>query len=88
MTYSNYPALLNRRARIFASLNRAQLVILATIYLAFSAFGVGGMKVLLVNLSILIVMQVVEAKTRKGFFSHLNSASSYKWHRSMGGVNE
>ena len=88
MTYSNYPALLSRRARIFASLNRAQLVILASIYLTFSAFGVGGMKVLLINLLILILMKVIEAKTHKGFFSNLNSASCYRWHKSIGGLDE
>ena len=88
MTNSNYPALLNRRARIFASLNRAELTTLAIIYMILSSLKVGGVTSILVNLCVLVLMKILKARTPRGFFAKLRSPSSFKWRGKLGGIYE
>jgi hypothetical protein len=88
MTNSNYPALLNRRARIFASLNRVELMTLAITYLFLSAIKVGGIKAILINLVVLVVMKVLNSKMPKGFLKNFRSKSTLDWSGKLGEINE
>ncbi|MBT4789944.1 MAG: hypothetical protein HON90_00105 [Halobacteriovoraceae bacterium] len=88
MKNSNYPTLLNRRARIFANLNRVELVFLASTYLFLSFIGIGGMKALLINIVQLLLFKLVSAKVGKSFFRFLRSTRLYYWSGSIGALDE
>ena len=80
MTDSVFPTLLNKRARIFANLNRIELAVMAIIYLGFSAIKVSGLLTLTVNVLILILMKFVSSRTQRGFFRGLRSSNEFQWH--------
>ena len=79
MTNSKYPALLNKRARIFANLNRAELTTMALSYLLLSTLGISGVKAIGINIVILIVMKYFLAKTPRGYFSYFNEKKEFNW---------
>ena len=88
MTNSSYPSLLDRKARIFASFNRAELTTLACIYLFLSLLKVSGLLILLVSIISLALMKYLSLKLQRGFFKHLFSKDELKWSYKLGGRYE
>lgn len=88
MTNSNYPSLLDKRARIFASLNRSELIVLAFTYLILSYLGLGGIKALLLNVVVLVLVKLINTKLERGFFELINSKTLYDWQGALGGKHE
>ena len=79
MNNSNYPALLNRRARIFASLNRSDLVVLGLSYLVLTKIGLSGVMILLVSIVILLIHKLFMSRLRRGFFKGLSRTRVIDW---------
>ena len=79
MNNSNYPALLNRRARIFASLNRSDLVVLGLSYLVLTKLGLSGVMILLVSIIILLTHKLLMNRLRRGFFKGLSRTRVIDW---------
>jgi len=88
MTNSTYPTLLNKRARILANLNRAELALLASVYLILSYLGVGGIPALLINIVILVFIKVISTRLSSGFMEHFTSPKQLNWSMALGGLNE
>tara|TARA_Y100000296_G_scaffold8496_1_gene10019 strand:+ start:203 stop:466 length:264 start_codon:yes stop_codon:yes gene_type:complete len=79
MNNSNYPALLNRRARIFASLNRSDLVVLGLSYLVLTKLGLSGVMILLVSIVILLTHKLLMNRLRRGFFKGVSRTRVVDW---------
>jgi hypothetical protein len=88
MTNSTYPTLLNKRARILANLNRAELALLASVYLILSYLGVGGIPALLINIVILVFIKIISGRLSSGFMEHITSPKQLNWSMALGGLNE
>jgi hypothetical protein len=86
MKNSVYPALLNKRARIFASLNRQDLIILGCNYLILSKMGVSGIKTLLISVLVLAVSKFFQGRVELGFFRNILSRRVIKWNGSLNRV--
>ena len=79
MTDSSYPTLLNKRARIFANLKRAELLMMGFSYLILSALKVSGIKILLISVGVLVITKLVTARTPRGYFTNLKSKKNLDW---------
>ncbi|WP_127718277.1 hypothetical protein [Halobacteriovorax sp. HLS] len=86
MKNSVYPALLNKRARIFASLNRQDLIILGCNYLILSKMGVSGIQTLLISVLVLAVSKIFQGRVELGFFRNIFSRRIIKWNGSLNTV--
>jgi hypothetical protein len=84
MKNSVYPALLNKRARIFASLNRQDLIILGCNYLILSKVGISGIKTLLISVIVLVISKFFQGRVELGFFRNICSKRIIKWSGSVG----
>lgn len=88
MRNSSYPALLNKRARILASLNRTDLIVVGTNYLILSQLKISAIKILIISGVLLVVTKVLTRRLEKGFFENIFSKRIINWHQKIGGVNE
>jgi hypothetical protein len=88
MRNSSYPALLNKRARILASLNRTDLIVVGTNYLVLSQLKISAIKILIISGVLLVVTKVLTRRLEKGFLENIFSRRIIKWHQKIGGVNE
>lgn len=88
MKNSSYPALLNKRARILASLNRTDLIVVGTNYLILSQLKISAIKVLIISGVLLVVTKILTRKLEKGFVENIFSRRIINWHQKIGGVNE
>jgi len=88
MKDSSYPALLNKRARILASLNRTDLIVLGCNYLIMSNLKISGWKIICISLGLLVVTKLVTGRLEKGFFENLLSKRIIEWNYKIGGLNE
>ena len=88
MKNSSYPALLNKRARILASLNRTDLIVVGTNYLILSQLKISAIKILIISGVLLVVTKILTRKLEKGFFENIFSRRITNWHQKIGGVNE
>ncbi len=88
MKNSSYPALLNKRARILASLNRTDLIVLGLNYLIMSNMKISGWKIICISLGLLVITKFVTSKLEKGFFEGLFTRRIVKWSYKIGGLNE
>ena len=86
MTNSNYPSLLNKKARIFASLNRMELIILASTYLFLSYLKIGGILALIINIFILTTIKFLKSRFERGFIELIFSKTLYLWQGKLGGL--
>ena len=88
MKNSSYPALLNKRARILASLNRTDLIVVGTNYLILSQLKISAIKILIISGVLLVVTKILTRKLEKGFVENIFSRRIINWHQKIGGVNE
>jgi hypothetical protein len=88
MKDSSYPALLNKRARILASLNRTDLIVLGCNYLIMSNLKISGWKIICISLALLVITKFVTSRLEKGFFENLITKRIIKWNYKIGGLNE
>ena len=88
MTNSNYPSLLHKKARIFASLNRKELIILACTYLFLSYLKIGGVLALIINIFILTIIKIFKSRFERGFLELIFSKTLYQWSGKLGGLYE
>ena len=88
MRNSSYPALLNKRARILASLNRTDLIVVGTNYLILSQLKISAIKILIISGVLLVVTKILTRKLEKGFVENIFSRRIINWHQKIGGVNE
>lgn len=79
MTNTSYPALLNRRARIFASLNRVDLIVLGITYLILTKLEYSGIGILLQSILILMINKTIMKKLERGFFRGLSRTKIIDW---------
>ena len=84
MNNSSYPALLNKRARIFASLNRSDLVVLGLSYLILTKVGLSGIKILLFSIVILFINKLIVGKLQKSFFKGMSRTRVIDWSGAIG----
>jgi hypothetical protein len=83
MKNSVYPTLLNRRARIFASLNRQDLIILGANYLILSKLGASSLLTLVISAGLLVVSKFIQGRVELGFFKNLFSNRIISWGGSL-----
>lgn len=88
MADTKYPTLLNKRARILANLNRMELVILSIIYLSLSMMKVDGVKIILVNVIVLILVKYFNSRTPRGFFKLIYGEKDFNWSGELRSKNE
>jgi hypothetical protein len=88
MNNSSYPALLNKRARILASLNRTDLIVVGTNYLILSQLKISAITILIISGILLVVTKILTRKLEKGFVENIFSRRIINWHQKIGGVNE
>jgi hypothetical protein len=88
MKDSSYPALLNKRARILASLNRTDLIVLGCNYLIMSNLKISGWKIICISLGLLIITKFITSRLEKGFFETLFTKRIVKWSYKLGGLSE
>ncbi len=86
MKNSTYPDLLNKRARIFASLNRVDLIVLGCSYLVLAKIGISSLIILLISLGILGISKVVQKNIEPRFFENILSARIIRWRNSLSNV--
>lgn len=84
MSSSSYPALLNKRARIFASLNRSDLLVLGISYLALTRIGLSGVKILLSSIVILFINKVIVSRLQKNFIKGISRTRVIDWSGAIG----
>ena len=84
MRNTTYPTLLNKRARIFASLNRVDLIILGVTYLVFSKLDYSGIEILLVSLFFLIINKYLMSRLERGFLKGLSRTKVIDWSGAIG----
>ena len=84
MSSSRYPALLNKRARIFASLNRSDLLVLGISYLALTRIGLSGVKILLLSIMILFVNKLIVSRLQKNFIKGISRTRVIDWSGAIG----
>lgn len=84
MSSSNYPALLNKRARIFASLNRSDLIVLGISYLALTRIGLSGIKILLFSIVILFINKLIVSRLQKNFIKGISRTRVIDWSGAIG----
>ncbi len=84
MKNSSYPALLNKRARILASLNRTDLIVLGLNYLIMSNLKISGWKIMCISLALLIITKLITTRLEKGFFEALFTKRIIKWNYKIG----
>jgi len=88
MNNSSYPALLNKRARILASLNRTDLIVVGTNYLILSQLKISAITIFIISGILLVVTKILTRKLEKGFVENIFSRRIINWHQKIGGVNE
>jgi len=86
MQNSSFPTLLNKKAKIFMSLNRLDLSIIGGSLLAASLFRISGLKALLLCLVGLILNKLIQKRLPRGFFYHIRFIKTLKWHYKLGGI--
>ncbi|MCK5074337.1 MAG: hypothetical protein KAQ98_12985 [Bacteriovoracaceae bacterium] len=86
MKNSAFPTLLNKRAKIFASLNRADMAVMGIGFLFMSWIGVGGISAILIGIGLLAISKLVQSKLPKGYFRHLIPVRILKWSYKLGGI--
>ncbi len=84
MSSSSYPALLNKRARIFASLNRSDLLVLGFSYLALTRLGLSGLKILLFSIIILFINKLILSNLQRNFFKGISRTRVIDWTGAIG----
>ncbi len=84
MTNTTYPTLLNKRARIFASLNRVDLIILGITYLVFSNLNYSGIEILLISLFFLIINKYFMSRLERRFLKGLSRTKVIDWSGAIG----
>ena len=88
MSNSSYPALLNKRARIFVTLNRADLVLLGLNFLICSKLGLSTVWIMSLCLVQLIANKFIEQNVEKGFFKNLLTKRHIDWKQEVGRISE
>ncbi len=88
MKKSSYPALLNKRARILASLNRTDLLVLGCNYLIMSNLKISGWKIICISLVVLIITKFITSRLEKGFFETLFTKRIINWNYKMEVLSE
>lgn len=86
MKNSSYPALLNKRARILASLNRTDLIIVGSNYLFLSQLKVSGVKILILSMLLLIISKYLATRIEKAFLCNVFNKRVVDWHSKIGGL--
>lgn len=84
MSSSSYPALLNKRARIFASLNRSDLLVLGISYLVLTRIGLSGVKILLLSIVILFINKLIVSRLQKNFIKGISRTRVIDWSGAIG----
>ena len=84
MTNTTYPTLLNKRARIFASLNRVDLIILGITYLVSSKLDYSGIEILLISLFFLIINKYLMSRLERSFLKGLSRTKVIDWSGAIG----
>ncbi len=84
MKNSTYPSLLNKRARIFASLNRIDLIVLGTSYLVMAKIGISSLIIMLISIGILGISKVIQNNIEPRFFENILSKRIINWSNSLG----
>lgn len=84
MRNTTYPTLLNKRARIFASLNRVDLITLGITYLVVSKLDYSGIEILLVSLFFLIINKYLMSRLERGFLKGLSRTKVIDWSGAIG----
>lgn len=84
MTNITYPTLLNKRARIFASLNRVDLIVLGLTYLVLSKLDYSGIEILLISLVFLMMNKFLMSRLERSFFKGLSRSKVIDWSGALG----
>lgn len=84
MTNTTYPTLLNTRARIFASLNRIDLIVLGITYLVFSKLDYSGIEILLISLVFLLINKFLMSRLERSFLKGLSRTNVIDWSGAIG----
>ena len=87
MSNSAFPTLLNRKAKIFAGLNRSDLMVVGGCYLVLSWLRVSGITALVINALVLFSFKIITRKLPKGFFREINASKALKWSYKLGRTN-
>jgi hypothetical protein len=86
MKNSSYPALLNKRARILASLNRTDLIIVGSNYLILSQLKVSGVSILILSMLLLMICKYLTTRIEKAFLCNVFNKRNVDWHSKIGGI--
>lgn len=84
MRNTTYPTLLNKRARIFASLNRVDLITLGITYLVVSKLDYSGIEILLISLFFLIINKYLMSRLERSFLKGLSRTKVIDWSGAIG----
>ena len=84
MKSTAYPTLLNRRARIFASLNRVDLIVLGVTYLSLSKLGFSGIEILVISLLYLVVNKLLMSRLERNLIKGVTRVRVLDWSGAIG----
>ena len=83
MKIVKYPSLLNKKARIFATLNRQDLMVVGGVFFCLSPLKLGGITSLIIITLNLLVFKFVTARLAKGFI-HTSRSNKLAWYQELG----
>lgn len=78
-----YPTLLIKKATIFGTLKRTDLMILGSSYLIFSLLKINSLMLLFINIFLFVFIKIIEKNFKRGFFENLMSCRVLHWQNEL-----
>ena len=85
---SSFPTLLNKRAKLFASMNRSDLMVTGAGYLVLSWTRISGITGLIIIGCSLFIFKLATRYFPKGFLKEINCEKVLKWCYKLEAVHE